>query len=112
MDDLAARYDPIIRQIAEIYADDTELAAYIRGLRVNREVWDDGRAGGHFYFEDSPEDAGIEIIDAVADDADRATIAVTLHLVGRCGNWAEWYRWDGEPVMRWPPPSVRGVPGR
>lgn len=112
MDDLAGRYAPIVRQIAEIYADDIELAAYICGLSVSREVWDEGRAGGHFYFDDSPEDAGTEIIDAVAEDADGATIAVTLHLVGRSGNWGEWYRWDGEPVLRWLPPSVRGVPGR
>jgi hypothetical protein len=101
------RYDAMIQQIAKLHERDPELAAWLRSLRVNRELWDPGRGGGHFYFEDVSEDAGTELVDVVAEDADGASITVTLHLIGLHGNWAEWYRWDGEPVLRWPPPSVR-----
>ena len=110
VDDVRKRYDAMIRQIAEMQANNAELATYLRRLTVNREEWDDSRVGGHFYFDEASEDAGAELIDAIADDADGATIAVTLHLVGSRSNWAEWYRWDGEPVLRWPPPSVRPLP--
>jgi hypothetical protein len=104
------RYKPVLGQIAEMLAADPELALYIRNLKVNREEWDDGRVGGHFYFEETAEDAGTKLIYAVAEDADGATIEVILHLIGTSGNWAEWYRWDGEPVLRWPPPSLRPAP--
>jgi hypothetical protein len=99
----------MIQQIADLHACDPGLAARLRNLRVNREERDLGRCGGHFYFEETAEDAGVELIEILAKDSDGATIALTLHLIGLRGNWAEWYRWDGEPVLRWPPPSVRRV---
>lgn len=107
--DLASRYDALIQEIADLHARDPELFACLRKLRVNREEWDSGRCGGHFYFEETAEDCGTELVDVIAEDADGATIAVTLHLIGLRKNWAEWYRWDGEPVLRWPPPSVRAL---
>jgi hypothetical protein len=107
--DLASQYDALIQQIADLYAQDRELFACLRRLRVNREEWDSGRCGGHFYFEEMAEDSGTELVDVVAEDTDGAAIAVTLHLIGLGQNWAEWYRLDGEPVLRWPPPSVRAA---
>lgn len=107
--DVANRYDPIIQQIAALYSFDAVLSVFLRNLRVNREEWDSGRCGGHFYFEEAADDAGVELVDVIAEDADGGTIAITLHLIGSRDNWAEWYRWDGESVLRWPPPSVRLV---
>ncbi len=107
MDDLALRYAPMLRQIAQLYCEDAVLSEFVDGLTVNREEWDPGMRGGHFWFEETTEDADVEVVDAVAEDSDGATIAILLHLVGRRTNWAEWFRWDGEPILRWPPPSVR-----
>lgn len=112
MSELTKQYDPMIQKIAALHAGDPDIAAYLRSLTVNCEVWDQGRCGGHFYFEETNEDAGTELIDAIAEDADGGIIAITLHLVGARGNWAEWYRWDGEPVLRWPAPSVRALPDK
>ena len=101
-----------MRQIAQLYSDDVALFKYLMGLKVNREEWDQGNRGGHFWFEETCEDADVEIIDAFAEDADGATICITLHLVGPRINWAEWYRlptapFDMQPISDWPPTSVR-----
>lgn len=110
MDEIAKRYAPMMRQIAEIYRDNDALSAYILGLTVNRERWDSNNAGGHFYFDETPDDASTEIVDAVAKDSDGAPIEIILHLVGARGNWAEWWRSDGERILRWPPTSVTANP--
>jgi len=104
----------MMKQIAALNAKNEELARYIRDLRINREVLDDGMRGGHFYFDDTSDDAAVEIIDAFADDSDGAVICITLHLIGKRGNWAEWYRLpstplDSNPVLKWPPNSVRNT---
>ena len=110
MSEVTKRYESMIQAMAALHAGVPELAAYLRNLRVNREEWDPGRIGGHCYFDDISEESQTELVEAIAEDADGAIIAVTFHLIGRRGSWAEWYRWDGASVLHWPPTSVRPLP--
>jgi len=121
VDDIAARYAPMIAQLAEIYAAHEAAHAQLGSLKVTREEWDDNMRGGHFWFDVSGS-PGVDddfLVDALALDVDGALIDVIIHPVGGLLNWGEWYRLplsleDLEtPIKRWPPPSVsphRDVP--
>ncbi|MBV8364326.1 MAG: hypothetical protein JO193_07160 [Candidatus Eremiobacteraeota bacterium] len=98
-----------MKLIAAMHTSDGPLFNYLTGLKVNREEWDSNRGGGHFWFEPTGGKAGVELVDAFADDLDGAPICITLHLIGSDADWAEWYRLDCEPVRRWPPTSVRST---
>ena len=117
MDDLAARYAPMIDQMAEMYADNGAVHAQLRSLVVTREEWDDeSMRGGHFWFEVSGP-PGVEddfLVDARAFDVDGATIDIIIHPVDGILNWGEWYRVPlsaaelelRKPIGRWPPASI------
>lgn len=117
VDDIAARYAPMIEQMAEIYADNPEVCVQLRSLVVTREEWDDeGMRGGHFWFDVSATPAFNEdfLVDARAFDVDGAMIDIIIHPVDGVLNWGEWYRVPlsveelehRKPIQRWPPPSV------
>jgi hypothetical protein len=104
MDDVHARYAPMLKDIAAYYADDERLCAQLAATTVIREEWDDDRSGGHFWMEVSP--SATPILDATVDartrDNDDAIVDVILHTVDGYLNWGEWFRYDGEPVSHWP----------
>lgn len=116
MDDIAGRYAPMIEQMADMWADHASVRAQLRCLKVTREEWDADRRGGHFWFSVTapPESRDVECtVDALADDADGASIDIILHPVDGVLNWGEWYRvplslgdWK-RPITRWPPLSIR-----
>lgn len=109
--ELTSSYATFLRQFADLYPDDAELRAQLQTVRVRREDWDDGRGGGHLYFEGASSKDAVDddTFDALADDADGAEICIILHCVGGLLNWGEWFRWDGRPVQCWPPPSLRST---
>lgn len=114
MDDIAARYAPMIEQMAELYAGNEAAQAQLRALKVVREEWDSNRRGGHFWFEVSgpPADDRNFVVNATAYDVDGTMIDIIVHPVDGVLNWGEWYRvprslGDLErPIQRWPPPSI------
>lgn len=106
VDDLAKRYEPMIRQVADLFPEDESLFAFLLGLEVNREEWDAVQGYGFFFFQETEEYACVELIELIADDADGATIEIALHLVGSRTSWGGLHRSDRGPVLRWPPPSV------
>jgi len=118
MNDLSLRYESVTKQMAALYSADESLRALssqLEAVRVIAEEWDVDRSGGHFYFEtplSTPVVENLAYIDAFANDADGATICITLHFVEGRLNWAEWYREpaDGQPIQTWPPVSIRGAP--
>lgn len=102
-------YGPIIEQFAVLYANNAALGAQLRGVSVTAEDWDLNRAGGHFRLE-TPSDSiavDLDIVDALANDADGTMIDIILHFVGGRLNWGEWYRVDAKPIQSWPPASIR-----
>lgn len=107
-------YGPILEQFASLYADNEALGAQLRAVSVTAEDWDINRAGGHFQLGMPPDTAvvNLDIIDALADDADGTMIDIILHFVGGRLNWGEWYRVDAEPIQAWPPSSIRRHPSR
>lgn len=109
MSDLASRYATFLQQFANLYRDDGRLQAQLRQVGVRREDWDEGRGGGHLYFEAASSTKAVQhdTLDAFAEDADGAEICIILHFVGGLLNWGEWFRWDGKRVRRWPPPALR-----
>lgn len=109
MSDLTSRYSGFLRDIAAIYAHDEAVKSQLKAATVLREDLDDSRGGGHLYFDtpSSVDAVDYDTLDACAEDADGANIAVILHVVGGRLNWGEWFRWDGEPIQRWPPPALR-----
>ena len=102
-------YGPILRQFAVLYPNNEALGAQLRAVSVTAEDWDLNRAGGHLQLK-TPLDTAIvdlDIVDALADDADGTMIDIILHFVGGRLNWGEWYRVDAEPIQSWPPDSIR-----
>lgn len=106
VDDLESRYSRLIGQIADLFHEDESLFAFLLGLKVNREEWNAGRRRGHFFFQETPEHARVELIELIAEDVDRGIIDIALHITGERVNWGEWCRLDGRSVLRWPPLSV------
>lgn len=104
-----ARYAPLLKKIAALYSADAALHAHLESIRVLGEEWDSNRAGGHFYFQSSTPGAPLPCDEVVvqADDGDGGLIEVILHFIGPHGDWGEWFRYDMEPVIRWPPSSIR-----
>lgn len=95
MKKLSSSYAPMIRAIADIYRNDAVVYGQLRSLRVTAEEWDPSRGGGH----------------AIADDSDGVMINIILHPENGLLSWGEWYRVDGtEPVLQWPPTSIRPHP--
>lgn len=109
MSDLTLRYRTFLRQFADLYPGDSQLRAQLQTVTIRREDWDEGRGGGHLSFEGASSTDAVDddTFDALAEDADGAGICIILHFVGGLLNWGEWFRWDGEPVQCWPPPSLR-----
>ena len=107
MDDVHARYAPLLKEIAAYYADDQLLCGQLAAMAVVREEWDDNRAGGHFYMEVPSSTAAMPdcYIDARTCDDDGAFVDVILHTVNGYLNWGEWFRYDHQPVSRWPLPT-------
>ncbi len=103
------RYGPVIAQFAALYPDDGGLQSQLHAVSVTAEDWDLNGAGGHLKLETPPNAAGVdlEIIDALANDRDGATIDIILHFVAGRLNWGEWYRVDHKPIQSWPPASIR-----
>ena len=118
MDDIAARYAPMIEQMAEMHASDEAVHAQLRSLKVTREEWDTDGRGGHFWFDVCRSSAaGYDfLVEARADDLDGAKIDVILHSVDGTLEWGEWYRLSippddlKQPIQRWPPPSLNPSP--
>lgn len=111
MSDLTSRYATFLRHFADLYPDDDQLRNQLQAVTIRREDWDEGRGGGHLYFEGASSNDTVDedTFDALADDADGAEICIILHFVRGLLNWAEWFRWDGEPIQCWPPPSLRAT---
>jgi hypothetical protein len=109
MNDVHARYAPLIKKISEIYAGDANLREQLENITVFNEEWDSNRAGGHFWFHPSASRAPMprETVDAEALDSDGALIQIILHFVGSGNDWGEWFRWDMGPVLQWPPQTIR-----
>lgn len=105
-DDLERRYSPLMGQIAELFQEDESLFAFLSMVRVNGEAWNVEQARGYFFLELPYDYACDELIDLIADDADGATIEVSIHIAGVRTSGGEWHRLDGRAVLRWPPPSV------
>ena len=122
MDDLAARYAPMIEQLAEIYVHHPVAHAQLRSLRVTREEWDnDEMRGGHFWFTGSVLPGNIEDIhdvNGMANDVDGAPIDIIIHVVEGKLNWGEWYRLPlsgspedfEKPIQKWPPATIKPWP--
>lgn len=107
--DSHSQYDPLIKHIAALYADDTTIHEHLRTLTVASDEWDNGRGGGHLWFG-SAQSAPLsdpDTVDAWALDSDGMPIEIILHYVGGRITWGEWYRVDGRPIQRWPPPWVQ-----
>lgn len=73
LNDLRSFYDPVIKQIAELFRGDVPLRNHLETLAVTAEEWDDGRGGGHLWFQNlSPAPVlNMYTIDAWTQDTDR-----------------------------------------
>ncbi len=107
-----ARYAPLLKQMAEFYSDDPDVVAQLEALEILEEDWDVNHAGGHFKLKvpHSAPPIDLDIVEALAYDTDGMSICIILHTFGDRLNWGEWFRNDGEPILRWPPPFVRPAP--
>lgn len=112
LNDLHSYYDPMIKRIAQLYADDAPLQSHLCSLAVTAEEWDDGRGGGHLWFQNSPTAPALEIdtVDAWTQDKDGMPINIILHTVDGHVTWGEWFRVDGAPIQSWPPRSLQREP--
>jgi hypothetical protein len=109
MNELAARYAPMLKHMAELHADDPDVVAQLEAAEVIEETWDENRAGGHLKLTVPPSAPAIDCdtIEVLADDADGGMISIILQIFDDRLNWGEWYRCgDSEPVKQWPPSSV------
>ncbi len=95
--------------MAKFYTDDPDVVAQLEATEVIEETWDDNRAGGHLKLKVPPSAPAIDCdtIEVLADDADGGMISIILHIFGDRIDWGEWFRYDTEPVIRWPPSSIR-----
>lgn len=112
LNDLHSHYDPVIKQIAELYCDDVSLQSYLQTLAVTPEEWDDGRGGGHLWFQNSSSAPVLEMdtIDAWTQDTDGMPINIVLHTLDGHVTWGEWFRVDGAPIQCWPPSALQRTP--
>lgn len=108
LNDFRSYYDPLIKQIAELYPEDVTIQTHLQTLVVTAEEWDDGGGGGHLAFQSSL-GAAVEVatIDAWAQDSDGMPIEIILHTVDGRVTWGEWYRVDGGPIQCWPPRTLQ-----
>jgi len=112
---ITARYQPMMKEIAALYAEHADVCTHIEAARVTGEEWDLNRGGGHLRFEvpsSAPRLDPLEwdTIDAHASDEDGTPIVIIFHLGNARIDWGEWFRVDGEAIIRWPPTTVRRGP--
>jgi len=114
LNDWRSYYDPLIKHIAELYADDVQIQSHLQTLAVTAEEWDDGRGGGHLWFQNPSfaQALDVDTIDAWTQDTDGMPINLILHTVDGHVTWGEWFRVDGAPIQCWPPRTLQRTPPR